>query len=113
MRIGLRLDLRDEGKQQVARQILASACSDAFFHSLFVRLHKPWSTHAPLHADIPWNLAWFWVLLRSQEGFFDKEKVSGGRFQGFWNLLIRHHYIKIILIKWGAHPLCAHAGNQQ
>ena len=55
----------------------------------------------------PWNsLAWFWVFLfRSQEGFFDKEKVSGGRFQGFWNLLIRHHYIKIILIKWECAPL--------
>jgi hypothetical protein len=36
-----------------------------------------------------------------------------GPFQNFWNQLVGHHYIKVILLDWCTPALSSNAGNRQ
>jgi hypothetical protein len=48
---------------------------------------------------------------------FDREgsqvEMVGGPFQNFWNQLVGHHYIKVILLDRRTPALSRNAGNRQ
>ena len=69
-------------------------------------------THAPLHADIPLNAPIISRCYFARRGD-SRMALVWGPFQNFWNRLIGHHYIKVILLNRRTPALRSDAGNHQ